>query len=459
MKAFRFAFFCLFLIPLCELCNAGNSNVNLISTHSQDSKEGSFIYVKFLNKTNSFPSFSIFDELENQNMILANDTLWQSFQWKSNYTFCLSTSVFNAAYPVKAGDSIMILNKEQNGFDIKILNSSFNPYEINFFNFLSLKNQNMLDYYFRKVIPNANYPTQSSARKAFDACIMNLNEALKEHKIDKAYYDWAKKIILLSYYASMEKYDRPDDSVFLDSNNLENHFFRKFLQNYLINHQLNSTYAKVDFEKAYSFSKINFDGPIKDYLLFFITKQLIEKTNPTRKVNINRFLGDVSNPTYASYFNNNYLLKDDSNIAVGQNMVFTIDGITSISLEEILEKNKGKLIYMDFWASWCVPCIAALPDSKKLRETYSSQKIAFLYISIDDKKLDWKNALKRYGLEMNGQSFLLADPIDAEIVKKFSIREIPRYILINTDGTIISENAPSPGTKELTELIEKYIKK
>lgn len=460
MQILKILFLCFFVIPICWYCKAStNNNENIVPSSLKKVEDSSNIFVKFEKSTSSFPAFSIYDEFENQSMIIATDLKWQLIPWKSTYTFCLGTSVFNAVYPIKGGDSIIINNKGKYGFDVKIINSIFNPYEINFFNILSLKNQNMLDFYLRKKIPNSTYPTQVSARVAFDSCVFNLHSALIDQRIDKKYYEWAKKIILFSYSAALEKPDKPNASLFLDSTNLENHFFRKFLQNYLINYQLNSTFAKVNFDKAYTFSKINFDGALKDYLMFFTTKNLVEKFNLTRKANISRFIKDVSKDSYKSYFINNYAPIEDLKIAMGQNILLTIDGKKRISLEEILKENKGKLIFIDFWASWCTPCIASLPDTKKLRETYLSNKICFLYISIDSKILDWKNAIKRYGLELDGHSYLLANAKEADITKRFGIREIPRYILLGSDGAIISENAPSPGTEELSVLIEEHLTK
>src|SRR5699024_5082914 len=61
---------------------------------------------------------------------------------------------------------------------------------------------------------------------------------------------------------------------------------------------------------------------------------------------------------------------------------------------EILKKNKEKIIYIDFWASWCEPCRYEIPHSIKLSEKLKREKITFVYISLDSKKSDWEQGIK-----------------------------------------------------------------
>jgi thiol-disulfide isomerase/thioredoxin len=65
----------------------------------------------------------------------------------------------------------------------------------------------------------------------------------------------------------------------------------------------------------------------------------------------------------------------------------------SVSLSSL----KGKILYIDFWATWCKPCIEEFPYSKKLMQSIPSKfqkDIAFLFISVDDTEELWKRVLK-----------------------------------------------------------------
>ena len=127
-----------------------------------------------------------------------------------------------------------------------------------------------------------------------------------------------------------------------------------------------------------------------------------------------------------------------------------------IELQDLITQNKSKLILLDFWASWCAPCRYEMPFSKTLQKKFEGKNIVFIYLSVDENKLDWKRAVEEEN--MNGKnSFLFLNGFSAPFLVKNTISTIPRYILINKNGTVISENAPRPSTKDLMMMIQKNL--
>lgn len=123
------------------------------------------------------------------------------------------------------------------------------------------------------------------------------------------------------------------------------------------------------------------------------------------------------------------------------------------NLDTILLSNRGKYIYIDFWASWCAPCIAEMPKSKALSDKYHN-KISFIYFSIDNDIEPWLMSIKRLKIE-RFKNFLLSDGIFIINGKKYPITSIPRYMLIDLDGNLIEDNAPRPSSKEIQEIFNK----
>lgn len=110
---------------------------------------------------------------------------------------------------------------------------------------------------------------------------------------------------------------------------------------------------------------------------------------------------------------------------------------------------EGKVVYLDFWASWCGPCRQEFPASKHLQERFTAKQlknIVFLYISIDGNEGNWKNAVRQIG--MNGLLLISPGDWNSPIVKSFQLNSIPRYMLIDKSGTVVNTNAPRPSSDE-----------
>lgn len=127
--------------------------------------------------------------------------------------------------------------------------------------------------------------------------------------------------------------------------------------------------------------------------------------------------------------------------------------------EYSLSDYKGKVLVIDVWATWCGGCIGALPKYLTMREKYKDRKdIEFITISIDDERAfnSWKYALPR--LKLMGMTNLLASKGKCDFQDKYNITGIPRYMLIDREGNIVTVFAPSPG-KDFEKLIEKTLAK
>ncbi|MDR0574059.1 MAG: TlpA family protein disulfide reductase [Tannerella sp.] len=115
---------------------------------------------------------------------------------------------------------------------------------------------------------------------------------------------------------------------------------------------------------------------------------------------------------------------------------------------------KGKLVYIDIWATWCGPCKQELPHLKKLEAEYHDKNIVFLSVSTDASKdyQKWKDYLVKEDLK--GVQLFAGDDARDGIIKPYKVAGIPRFVLVGKDGAIISSDAPRPSSSEIRTLLD-----
>lgn len=118
---------------------------------------------------------------------------------------------------------------------------------------------------------------------------------------------------------------------------------------------------------------------------------------------------------------------------------------------------KGKFIYIDFWATWCGPCIREIPSLVELEKEYHGKDIAFVSISFDkDADLQkWKNFISKRTM---GEIQLRADTKSNErISKSWNIVSIPRFAILDREGKVVDANAPLPSSKEIRGVLNRLL--
>ena len=113
---------------------------------------------------------------------------------------------------------------------------------------------------------------------------------------------------------------------------------------------------------------------------------------------------------------------------------------------------KGKPVLIDCWASWCVPCIIQMPFSFKIEKKYKD-KIDFIYLSFDKDKNAWLRG--QNALNISSGSYILMGDFKSNFALHFNINSIPRYLLFNKNGELVTDNAPRPSKLQLEKLLER----
>jgi len=234
---------------------------------------------------------------------------------------------------------------------------------------------------------------------------------------------------------------------------LHDRYYRSFIIDYNNFLARDSIISEEVYQTLYRNAKYFFTGLCRDFLLFHLMKKESVINEPLLVEDFHR---NCKNSLYIDYIDsliakrNN--LKSDSQVLLS---TLSKTNNTSISFKEFLKLHRGKPIYIDFWASWCAPCIMEIGPLKELEKKFS-KGIDFVSISIDANRSKWLEAISKNYLDSKNQLLM---PRDSPIAKYFNIQDIPHFILLDRDGQVISLEAPRPSnSNEIMRTLTKLLK-
>ena len=125
----------------------------------------------------------------------------------------------------------------------------------------------------------------------------------------------------------------------------------------------------------------------------------------------------------------------------------TVDG-KSFKLSSL----KGKVVVLDFWASWCPDCRKDAPNIVRMYREFKDKGVFFVGVSFDTEKVMWERAIEKYDMEYTAVSEL-KKMRESTIAKQYGVKWIPAMVVIDKKGNVVLSTVLSEKVeKKLTEL-------
>jgi len=211
-------------------------------------------------------------------------------------------------------------------------------------------------------------------------------------------------------------------------------------------------YSIIDFTAAFA-DKIQYE-PVRDQIVRMVFNQ-VDARNPNYELNYQKIKPLVRVEKTKDELDKR-LATAKSN-SKGMSLIsFNYEnhkgGTTSLA------SLKGKYVYIDIWATWCGPCVREFPELTNLIADYKGNpNIEFVCISIDSKEdhEKWRSFVT--DKKVGGLQLIADKGLQADFMKFLNVSLIPRNVLIDPQGNIISSAGLRPSDKATREALEKYV--
>jgi len=187
-------------------------------------------------------------------------------------------------------------------------------------------------------------------------------------------------------------------------------------------------------------------------------RPIVSEMTPVSDEKLKEMQVQISTPFIASYIG---LMNEATMAKIEENKKLAVANVNDVPenegdnvFESIMKKYKGKVIYVDFWATWCGPCRSGIERIKPLKEELKDEDVAFVYITNQSSpKGTYDNMIP----SISGEHYRVSEDEWNILSDKFKISGIPHYTMVGKNGNVINPHLPHLQNSELKAMLMKHV--
>ncbi|MBU1001272.1 MAG: TlpA family protein disulfide reductase [Proteobacteria bacterium] len=129
----------------------------------------------------------------------------------------------------------------------------------------------------------------------------------------------------------------------------------------------------------------------------------------------------------------------------------TMGSLRTIDVMRVMKQGQGKVVILNFWASWCAPCRAEVPELKALRKAFGEEELFILGLNVDDDPGAYAKFVTKTGFTYPVRR------VDDGVLRLFKVGSIPRLLIYNTRGELVVDHEGAAPAAELAGLIRSLL--
>ena len=255
------------------------------------------------------------------------------------------------------------------------------------------------------------------------------------------------------YFEAFERMDFNNDSLL----QIPSYCKSLFLYNTLVTYKGNRNKLDLDqYQQLVKTAAARHRGEVKSYVTFNISNWFFKKAQPevirAMKGPLDEHILGGVKPKYKTLILENYPFQFASasrtlSAAMLNTTLRDMEGKSS-TLGQVIAANKGRLIYIDLWASWCIPCLVDIPNARTTVDSLFKKDIVDVYIAIDPTDGNWQAESRKLGIPKQNVYVVSNDKEWQALSTALNIESIPHSFLLR-DTTFLNFDMPRASSNDL----------